>query len=186
MPTFRPFQDYDEHDVINGLFTLTGIPPISKGTFVKVQSGFLGDQGLKFGAPDGNSYNNTVSFRWNVPATIATCDASGDNAIGMTLYDYKEVDEHGNKLVFDPRKTIEVEAILSGQAMPIVTRGLFLYSGIEGSSPTAGAPAFLGVAGGVTASGGNSTTANYTAATRVGTWLGPKDGNGFALLALRL
>jgi len=148
MPTIRPFQDYSEHDVVNGVFTLTGVPPINKGTFVKVASGFLSDQGLGFGAAPGATYANTASFRWNVPATVVSCGASGENPVGMTLFDYKETDEHGQKLVFDKRKAAELEVILSGQAMPIVTKGLFLYSGV-GGTPTAGNPAYLGPDGAI-------------------------------------
>lgn len=181
MPTFKPYQDYDEHDVINGIFALSGVAPINKGTFVKVFSGFLSDQNLSIGAGVGASYANTVSHRWSVPASVTACTSSGDAAVGMTLYDYKETDENGNKLVFNPRDAVEREVVLSGQAMPIVTKGVFLYSGIAGN-PTAGSAAYLGTDGGLNVSG----VAFSSTVTRVGTFLGPKDANGFALLKLSL
>lgn len=184
MPTFLPFQDYDEHDVINGIFALSGVPPINKGTFVKVFSGFLADQNLAFGDNVGAGYANTVSTRWNVPASVTAVTASGDNTIGMTLYDYKETDEHGQKLVFNKRHAAELECVLSGQAMPIVTRGLFLYSGI-GGTPTAGAIAYLGSNGAPNTSGSVNPASN-PAVTRVGTFLGPKDSKGVALLWLNI
>lgn len=130
----------------------------------------------------GASYGNTVSQRWGTPAIVKTCESSGDNTIGMTLYDYKETDENGEKLIFNPRKAAELEVILSGQSMPIVTRGLFLYSGIDGT-PTAGNDAYLSTNGGLNTSGAFNSNPRCT---RVGTFLGPKDANGVALLWLDL
>lgn len=184
MPTFLPFSDYSEHAVINGIFAMSGLPPINRGTFVKVFSGYLTDQHLGFGAPVGAGYGNTVSNRFNVPATVTACTSSGDVAIGMTLYDYKETDEHGNKLVYDKRKAAEMEVILSGQAMPIVTNGLFLYSGIAGN-PTAGTYAYLGTDGGLNVSGSVNPVSNPVC-TKVGTFLGPKNSKGVALLWLNI
>lgn len=182
MPTYRPYQQISEYNVINGIFCLSGVPPVSKGTFVKIFSGFVADQTLGMVGPVGALFNNTVSQRWTLPASVCACAASGDNVIGMTLYDMKETDENGDKLILHPRKAAEMEIVLSGQAMPILTKGLVLYSGI-GGLPMAGAPAYLGPDGLPNTSG--SFNSNPFVA-RIGTFYGPKDSNGLALLKIDL
>lgn len=62
----------------------------------------------------------------------------------MLLYSVKEEDENGEKLKFNPRKAAEMEVVLSGQAVPVVTKGVFLYSGatIVGQTLGAGVPLY--------------------------------------------
>jgi len=137
----RPFRDYDEHDVIN-LFTYAGSTtlPQNKGTFVSVFAGWsnayadstlatslqetelLGDVGVNAG--------NTVSERYGLVAKV-TVTATGDSApLGMALWDCKETDENGEKLIFNPRKAAEMQVVISGQAVPVATKGIFVYSGV--------------------------------------------------------
>jgi len=71
------------------------------------------------------------------------------------LNDVREVDENGEKLIFKPRKAAEMQCAVSGQAVPIAIRGVFLYSGIAGD-PTAQGVAYA------TGDGGLSTTASST------------------------
>ena len=52
-----------------------------------------------------------------------------DVPLGMLLYDVREDDENGEKLIFNPRKAAENDYVISGQAVPILTRGIVLYSG---------------------------------------------------------
>src|SRR5579864_1912056 len=144
-PFIRPFRDVDEHFVIN-LFAYSGasIPGqgIPRGTFVKINSGWLSDQNLVDGGAVGG-YNPSqplaVSRRYNNPATVTLAN-SGDNILGLTLYDVRELDENGIPLIFNPAKQAQLQAVLSGQAVPIATKGIFLYSGLAGTGlPTAGA-----------------------------------------------
>ena len=79
-----------------------------------------------------------------------------DNAIGMLLYDVKETDENGEKLIFNPRKAAELQVALSGQAVPVVSKGIFLYKGIDGT-PTAGGNAYIGANGILSATAGSAT-----------------------------
>ena len=174
----RPFQDYDEHDVLN-LFGWSGSVPVSKGTIVTIQGGWKNtDEVERLGSP-GASYTNTVSERYGVKARITACTAS-TTPLGMTLYDVKETDENGEKLIFNPRKAAEMEVALSGQAVPVLTRGVVLYSGtvLAAETPVANTALYSDANGELstgTAAGGS-----------VGTALGPKDDNSHVLVRLAL
>jgi len=160
MPTLRPFRDYDEKDVIN-LYTWSGTVPVNKGTLVKI-----GGDGFRFDIEDsqellGNygsfSVSNVVAQRYGVIPKIVVADAA-DKPLGFILFDVRETDENGELLKYRPRKAAEMEAVLSGQANPVVTRGTFLYSGIVASGGVgvvAGADAYAGQGGVVATSGAN-------------------------------
>lgn len=139
----KPFRDYSEHDVIN-LFAF-GDPAVTLGTTdviyagsaVKVRSGWQNTDELSFIGNVGAGYNNTVSQRYGVSAEVEYTDGGADEAaLGITLYDVREYDENGEKLAFNPRKQAELQASLTGQAVPIATRGVFLMAtGAWASSP---------------------------------------------------
>lgn len=164
MPTLRPFRDYDEKDVIN-LYTYTG-PVIdatyqvlaTKGTFVKVSGrGFCIDQEPieMLGNMGAFNVNNFVAQRYGVTSKVTVAN-DGDNPVGMLLFDVREWDENQLPLKYNPRKAAEMEAAISGTAVPIVTRGTFLYSGVVvsgGVAVTAGAKAYLGNGGTIATSG---------------------------------
>jgi hypothetical protein len=139
MATLRPFRDYNEHDVIN-LFRFSGTIPANKGTLVKViGNGWLTTDELERLGSVGATYNNVQSERYGVAAAVGVAGA-GETPVGMLLYDVKETDENGEKLIFHPRKQAEMEVALSGQAVPVVTKGTFLYSGatLASESPVGG------------------------------------------------
>lgn len=181
MPTLRPFRDYDEKDVIN-LFTVSGAAlPINKGTLVTINGSGFNNQQEPFeslGAYGGFSEPNTVSLRYG---TVPKCTVAGtgDIPLGITLFDMREVDENGQNLKYHPHKAAEMEAVLSGQTMPIVTRGLFLYSGITGV-PAINASLYVGPNGVI------DDYALNTSVAKVGKLVGKKDGQGFALIKLEL
>lgn len=167
MPTLRPFRDYDEKDVIN-IYALSGTAlPCNKGTLVKIAG-----NGLKLDEPSpiemlGNmgdfSVSNVVSQRYGVVPKVTAISATTDAVLGMTLFDVRETDENGIPLKYSPRKAAEMEVIISGQAVPIVTRGIFAYSGVttgnnlEGAI-TAGAKLYP-------AANATLTTVSFTAST---------------------
>ena len=124
----------------------------------------------------GNAVTNTVSQRYGVAPRVDDC-GTADLPIGMTLYDVKEEDENGEKLIYNPRKAAELQAVVSGQAVPLVTKGLFLYDYGTASTAIAGLNARVG-AGGTIVTGG--------AGHVIGRWLGSSDTNGHALLALNI
>jgi hypothetical protein len=175
MPNIRPFRDYDEHEVIN-LFGFSGTYPTTKGTFVKLAVGWNADQELRMMGPVGASYPHAVSERYGVSAWVTTT-ASGDAPVGMLLRDCREVDENGEQLKFHPSKADAIGAVISGQAVPILKRGMVLYSGIQGTV-AAGTSLYTWTDGTLSTTG---------AATHfVGKALGPKDTLGFALINLSL
>ena len=132
----RPFRDYSEHDVLN-LFAFGAVDVILNastvvyaGSCVKVKTGWSNSNEPQDMIGDvGASYNNTVSQRWGVSADVQYTDGGADEAaLGITLYDVREYDENGEALKFHPRKQDELQACLTGQAVPIATRGVFLMA----------------------------------------------------------
>lgn len=177
----RPFRQYDEHDVVN-LFAYSGDSTnVTAGRAVKVVgSGF--DASASNPIEDlgsvGASYENTVSSRYGTVAKVASA-VSGDAVLGLTLMPIRETDENGEKLVFNPRKAAEMGVVISGQTVPVITRGVVLYSGLSAS--TAGASVYLSHN-----SAGDLSTTQIGSSTKVGKTLGATDAKGFTLLKIEL
>ena len=189
----RPFRDYDEHDVLNLFaYDTTGLNAgsisITKGSLVKIATGWKNyDSGVELGG--GIEFiggagtlqpTNVVSQRYGVTAKVVT-STTGETPVGMMLYDVKDVDENGELLKYNPRKAAEMQAVIPGQAVPIVTRGIFLVQGVLGT-PTAGGTAYAGGTGQITSSTGTNPTANVA----IGKFLGAADTNGETLVKLAL
>lgn len=182
--TLRPFRDYDEHDVIN-LFRADEdcTIPVHRGTLMMIAgNGWKADEedGIEMlGAAGANSISNTVSQRYGVSAEVTFTANINSRPIGMTLYDIREEDENGEKLIHNPRKAVEMECVLSGQAVPLVTKGIFLYSGsaLAGENPTNGAVLYAGA-------NGTLSVANASSGKPIGRCLGAEDGNGHVLIHL--
>lgn len=178
MANLKPFRDYDEHDVIN-LFAVNA-ESANKGTVVTANS-----NGVNF--KDATSldnlspFGNTLSAQFNVPWTVspAASGAAKGEIVGLLLKDVRKFDENGEQLIFNPRKAAEMDVIISGQAAPILTKGLVLVSGIVGT-PGFGSGAAVSDAG-----GGDLKVVAYGSAT-VGKFLGPKNDEGYALLKVEL
>ena len=204
--SLKPFRQHAETDVVN-LFTLQDDDgdivasyadlkadgaKMSKGILVSVKgNGWknsddpVGKTGI--GNP-GASYSNTVSFRYGTTATVEPFK-SGEQPLGVTLNDVAEVDENGEKLIYNPRKAAEMQAVVSGQAVPVLTQGFVLYSG---SLPSGGANAVTAgsaIYADNTNGGELSTSATSdgsVAQPQVGTALGSVDADGFILLKIDL
>lgn len=178
MANLKPFRDYDEHDVIN-LFAVSAATA-NKGTVVTADS--VGVNLKDALALDNLSpYGNTLSAEFNVPWTVspAASGATQGQIVGLLLKDVRQVDENGEQLKFNPRKAAEMDVIISGQACPILTKGLVLVNGIVGT-PGFGSGAAVSDAG-----GGDLKVVAYGSAT-VGKFLGPKNDEGYALLKVEL
>lgn len=178
MPDLKPFRDYSEHDVIN-LFAYNGTLPASKGTFVKLTSadGWKNTDEMSFLGDVGAAFGNTVSQRYGVAAKVDPADSGDADVIGMLLYDVKETDENGEKLIFNPRKAAEIGAVVSGQAVPVVTKGIFLYEGVQGT-PSGGYNAYVDGNGVLTSVDGGGVV--------VGKFLGAKDADNNVLVKIDL
>lgn len=196
MPTLRPFRDYDEKDVIN-IYALSGyVPPINKGTFVKIVGDGLRSDGETIemlGGMGDFQPSNVVAQRYGVVPKVSPITAQSDNVIGMMLFDAKEVDENGYPLKYYPRKAAEMEATISGQATPLVTRGIFAYSGIEtgnglAGNVSAGQPLFPAASAALTTvgylvSGGLGV---QTSGKAIATALGATDAKGTTMIWLHI
>lgn len=188
--SLRPFRDYSEHNVLN-LFAYdtsaltAGSISVTKGTLVKIGTGWknydssaeLGG-GLEFiGSAGTLDPTNVTSQRYGVVAKVIET-TTGETPLGMTLYDVKDADENGELLKYNPRKAAEMQAVIPGQAVPVVTRGIFLVKDVAGN-PAAGGTAYAGVSGQISASSAGSAVA-------VGKFLGAKDNNNDTLVKLEL
>ena len=202
--SLKPFRQHAETDVVN-LFSLEDDDAdvvasyaalkadgakISKGLLVSVKgAGWLNtdDPVGKLGlAADGTTtpgatYANTTSFRYGATAKVEPYKA-GEEPLGITLWDVAEVDENGEKLLYHPRKAAEMQAVISGQAVPVLTKGIVLYSGLMSADPpSAGDPIYAHKT-----QGGQLSKALQSDAPRVGQALGNIDGNGFQLIKIDL
>ena len=187
MAKLRPFRQIDENDVVN-LYAFDGASA-NKGDMVKLSTTKTWKIGNEFDqdAVSSTTYTNTVSDRYSVKARVALA-ASGDTPLGMLMYDVTETDENGEKLIWHPRKAHEMQVSVSGQAVPVLTKGIVLVE-VESGEDT-----LLTIAAGSNAyAGDNGTIITATSSrvgdlVKVGKFLGPKDtdnGNQ-ALLKLDL
>ena len=189
----RPFRDYSEHDVLN-LFAWDGggamtsfSQRILAGSVVKISTGFDNQAELSNTDSIGYAFPNTVSDRWNVPAKIQYA-ASGEVPLGITLYDVAEHDENGEALKFNPRKAAELQVAISGQAVPVATKGTFLVDWDSAGVGSATAPA---VGSSIYASGDGLMTVDplnvkLNEPHRIGKCLGAKDSDNCVLIKLEL
>ena len=201
--TLRPYRDYSEHDVVN-LFAFDGAQNAdgviaTAGTVVKVAgngfqpvadkslgggTGFLGtipvDLGGTLSIP---GLSNVVSNRYVLTAKVQAAN-SGSAPLGVTLISTQELDENGEKLVFNPRKAAEKGVVISGQAVPVLTRGIIVYSGTEiDNAASVGAGVFISNLNAGELSTVDSTANGATPTNKVGTLLS-KPVQNIALIKL--
>lgn len=190
MPQIRPLRDYNEKDVIN-LYTFSGQTSVTqiipKGTLVKiVGDGWRSDTEPTelLGSYGDFSTNNVQAQRYGTPAKVTFCGATlTDYPIGFTLFDVRELDENAIPLKYNPRKAAELEACISGQTVPIVTKGTFLYSGLTGAF-AAGAPIYAAAGGNITAF--PTSVSGVIQNPVVGSTLGVSGADSFTLIRLSL
>jgi len=143
-----PFRQYDENDVINLFANATSdTNPTtngngSAGVFVSVSAGNFSKDAITYvdrGAL-GASYDHTKNQYPEVQlkVTAASAGAKAGEVIGVTLKQTLEQDENGEKLLYNPVKKDELQAVLSGQAVPLATRGVFTLTSdaVEGAFPS--------------------------------------------------
>ena len=189
----QPFRDYDEHDVLNlfafddGAVVLDTTTVVYAGSVVKIKNGWRNNHVTQDMIGDvGATYNNTVSQRWGVKATVEYCNGSSATEVplGVMLYDVREYDENGEALKFNPRKQDELQCSLTGQAVPIATKGVFLFAtGAWATDPrlnSAGASVYA------TGNGQLTHSLGAPANPKVGKALGTMDNDGAVLVKLEL
>jgi len=182
--TLLPFRQVHENDVVN-LFAVD-TSTATRGLIVQMDT----SNGWKLGDDLGttsinNSYNNTVSDRYNVKARVKACVSGVANAtpFGMLMYDVAETDENGEKLIYHPRKAHEMQVSVSGQAVPVLTKGVVLVkiptADLRSITPNAGTHVYAHDAGALVLHSSPPTDM-----VRIGTCLGPTGANGELLLKL--
>jgi hypothetical protein len=159
-----PYRDYSEHDVLN-LFSLDTASytiadaksnaaagsAFDSGVVVNVKTGELpGD--LPGGLSEHASGEELRKYLGDSPTsahigynaypyngmTVEPAGA-GDVAVGITLRETLAYDENGEKLLYYKQKLDEAQAVLPGQTVPVLTRGIVLLSSTAfGSAPGLG------------------------------------------------
>jgi len=192
MPNLLPFRDYNEHDVIN-LYSCNIVA--DKGTLVKPirspqdSGGNDSSTGgpLKLGSDrSGGKFTNTINNLFDIVGQVTPVVNWNDAPcpIGVLLLSVKEVDENGEKLIFNPRKAAEMNVVLPKiNAVPILTKGIIRVNDIDttnrgggGGNPDIGDFAYVGDSGKIGTDG----------ATAIGRFLSKKDENGYCLVKLSM
>lgn len=143
-----PFRQYDENDVIN-IFALNSDAVLanttddgsgSNGVFVKVSDGNFDQDVITYAS---NSYLGKTDYPFAAsemypsnPLTV-TPAVSGDIPLGITLNQTAKADENGEKLLYNPTKKEELQAVLPGQTVPVATKGIFTFSSNAFNGPVA-------------------------------------------------
>lgn len=133
-----PFRQYDENDVVNlfALQTDTNLKAVgpnddgdnADGVLVSVTNGNDGKNKINLDNA-GNFFHNygdpigRNQYPEN-PLKIEPASSGNYNAIGVTLRSTLAVDENGESLLFNPVKKDELQAVLSGQTVPVLSKGI--------------------------------------------------------------
>ena len=187
-----PFRQYSDHDVVN-MYAV-----ISADVLTSTTDTGAGDAGVFVKVSDGNFDNDPVTYQTNsyLGKTdypfVGTTDmypevnlkitgsTSGEIPLGMTLYQTAKNDENGEKLLYNPQKQEELQAMLPGQAVPVATKGIFTLAasafdgGVAGYAPGKAIIASNANAGKVTgALRGAAKTFGHVLGTGTRTSVGP-------------
>lgn len=165
-----PFRQYDDNDVVN-LFALEDdSTSVGAGVIVKVKDitdGLNADLAYEQGGNNflnvqGNAYSPEIVNPLKVEKA-----ADGDVALGITLRDVRETDENGEKLRFYPQKREELQCVVSGQTVPVATKGIFtlMASAFSGASVPAPLSELKAVDSGLFAANGNGNVIGRVLAT---------------------
>jgi hypothetical protein len=136
-----PFRQYDENDVVN-LFALDADKLTSSLQLMKPNDDDINADGVLVAVSAGdmtlnetvdvsedarfaNSYSSPVGRNpYPTNPLKVNCPASGEAVIGVTFRQTLSNDENGESLLFNPVKKDELNAVLSGQTVPILTKGI--------------------------------------------------------------
>lgn len=174
-------RQYDEKDVVwyYALDANTG----NKGLLVSPKgSGFLAnrstpEQVQNLAGLIGRT--NAYSPLYALPSKVVPT-ASGVKPYGITLYDVRDRDAWGYPFRYEPHLRDEYEAVVSGQAVPILRRGyisLFVGTGLNTVSGSATAGTYLAASD----AGDGEFKITTSSANALGKFEGTIDGAGYAL-----
>lgn len=173
-----PFRQYNEHFVVN-MFALStahlNLTDVTvnthansglhdAGLLVKVSlggsdlgAGYGGDAALK-GYMGETDYPH-VGFNENPEAAGKFGPAGANDVIlGVTLNQTLTYDENGEKMLYYRQKALEHQAVLPGEAVPILTKGIITVgeNGMGANKPTAGGLVYAGANGVFTGNNANT------------------------------
>ena len=156
-----PFRQYDDNDVIN--FYSFDAETGEAGSVVRVSAADLQNEPVKYvQRGDSNSWQTTMghglSMYPEVPykLTKVSDTGAGVKPLGILLRDIRNKDENGENLLYYPRKKEELQCVVSGEAVPVATKGLFtinvrgLTNGVAPSVNDWALPSLNGTVTGVT------------------------------------
>ena len=173
----KPLRSIDETDVIP-FFAYSEVSG-DMGQLVKISSGWKNGEDLSY----VNIHQDVDSLSQrpvvNARVTPATSGNGVAQCLGVLLWNVREYNYLGVPMIYDRTRQAEAMAVASGEAVPVLTKGLILVSGFSGT-PNAGS-------GAIVCDNGNGVwvvTSSLTSS--VGKFLGPADADGFALFKLEL
>jgi len=118
-----PIRDIDEHNVV-AFFSkdVTGVA----GELVKVVSNDLSNTDGWSTTTPGASFDGVTNLRYEVKSKVKATVGGEDRSsvLGFTLFPTLETDENGIPLKYDLRRQKELQCVLSGEAVPVVTKGI--------------------------------------------------------------
>lgn len=137
----KPLLNVDENDisVFFSHINNTG----DKGQLVSINgSGYVNGNnfGIFANMNPGANAGNVFTPRWEVKSKVRTA-TSNEKPYGVLLYDIREFNIFGESLLRDPIRKHELQAVVSGEGVPILRRGTLLvgpWPTGAGQQPTAG------------------------------------------------
>lgn len=175
----KPFRQYDENDVIN-LYSLAESSG-NQGDLAELVSWNPSDSdGYDVGAELSPFAGITIP-RYVSKAKVKLATSGNENMVlGALLWDVRETDVLGRPLIYTAQRYQELQVVVSGQAVPIVTKAVLIVSGFTGTPG-------VGSGIGVDNSGlGNWKVIGKDATPRLGTWLSTTGADGYAVARLNI
>ena len=140
-----PFRQYAEEDVVNLYANAAANNQVSDsgegdaGVFVQVSAGDLSLDPIQY---ETNSYLGKTDYPFIgrdqypvVPLKISAADTT-NACLGLTLLQTANYDENDEKLLYYPQKKLETQSVLTGEAVPVLTKGIVTLA----ASPDAALP----------------------------------------------
>lgn len=187
-PNLKPLRQYDETEVLDFFSHVDA--SANKGSLVSIvtadgntnvwQNGASPvDPHLNVFGPLSHTPSRAYAPRMEVTWKIKNA-YSGEVPLGFLLFDVRETNAYGEKLIFRPRhERIEKDTVVSGESVPVLTRGVVKINGFVGTpGPGSGAVP--------STTSGQVAVALRTAANQVGKFLTSADADGYALFKIEL
>jgi len=128
-----PFRQYAEEDVVNLFANATANNKVSDagngdaGVFVAVSAGDFGADPVGY---ENNAYLGKTDYpfvgrnQYPVVPLKVTAASAGQACVGVTLLQTAQTDENDEKLLYYPQKKLETQSVLSGEAVPVLGKGI--------------------------------------------------------------